>query len=232
MPNEIERPFLGILGWEDTRNANLYGSLATPGTFPFPFIYRHVKGACYESIIANPSQQVLDNFKAASKTMEQEGAGAITTSCGFNSIFQRELADAVSVPVFTSALIQIPWMHHMLNSKYSIGIITANSSHLTTNHLLRAGIPESIRVYVAGIEQTPAYEHICNLSPSDHFDKAQFRRDIVNLAKDLIDRHPDIGSVVLEMTILHIFSEEIRKAIHRPVFDIVQLAKFVFDSVN
>lgn len=31
--------------------------------------------------------------------MEAQGILAITTSCGFNAVFQRELADSVSVPV-------------------------------------------------------------------------------------------------------------------------------------
>jgi len=231
MRNEIECPFLGILGWEDTRNAKLYGSLATPGTFPFPFIYRHIEGACYETIITNRSQNVLDNFIMAAQTMQREGAGAITTSCGFNSIFQNELADAVSIPVFTSALLQIPLVYAMLNRKCAIGIITADSTHLTNEHLFRAGIPKAISVHVTGIEQTPAYNQICNLSGHEQIDVERFRRDVITLAKTLIERNPDIGAVVLEMTILHMFSKDIKKATGLPVFDIVQLARYVFASI-
>ena len=232
MLNQIEGPFLGILGWEDTRNASLYGSLAASGTFPFPFVYQHIEGACYETIIANPSQNVLEKFIAAAQTMQREGAGAITTSCGFNSIFQRELADAVSVPVFTSALLQVPWVHSMLNRERSIGIITFDSTRLTHDHLLRAGVPKTIPVHVTGIEQTPAYNEICKLSAHDRIDEEQFRRDVVSLAKSLVDRHPDIGAVVLEMTILHMFPKDTRNATGRPVFDIVQLAKYVFAGVS
>ncbi len=36
------------------------------------------------------------------KEVEKEGVRAITTSCGFNAIFQEALANAVNIPVFTS----------------------------------------------------------------------------------------------------------------------------------
>ena len=42
------------------------------------------------------------------------GAEAITTNCGFLSLFQAELAAAVRVPVATSSLMQVPWVQATL----------------------------------------------------------------------------------------------------------------------
>ena len=42
------------------------------------------------------------------------GAEAITTNCGFLSLFQREMAAHVGVPVATSSLMQVPWVQAML----------------------------------------------------------------------------------------------------------------------
>ena len=39
---------------------------------------------------------------------KREGAKAITTSCGFLVLLQRELQDAVRVPMVTSSLLQLP----------------------------------------------------------------------------------------------------------------------------
>jgi hypothetical protein len=50
--------------------------------------------------------------------------GAITTSCGFLVKFQRELAAAVSVPVFTSSLLLVPFVHRLLAPGRRIGILT------------------------------------------------------------------------------------------------------------
>src|SRR5919198_842274 len=42
------------------------------------------------------------------RELERGGVRAITTNCGFLAMFQRELAAAVSVPVFTSTLMLVP----------------------------------------------------------------------------------------------------------------------------
>ena len=42
---------------------------------------------------------------------------AITTNCGFLAKFQREIAAAVTVPVFTSSLMLVPMVHRMFSWK-------------------------------------------------------------------------------------------------------------------
>ena len=59
------------------------------------------------------------------REMEKDGIRAITTSCGFNAVFQSELSNSVSVPVFTSSLLQVPMVYRMLGKGYLVGIITA-----------------------------------------------------------------------------------------------------------
>ena len=231
MPIAQSLPTLGILGWEDSANQHLLGSLAAPGTFPFPVIYEHVKGACYETIIENPDSLVLDNMIAAARSMEHVGIRAITTSCGFNAIVQDELSDAVNIPVFTSSLLQVPLIYRMLSASQSIGILTVDSRHLTSQHLINAGIPADIPVQVVGIENTAAQSNICHCRDPLGIDIEGFRRDVVNLACQLVENNPQTGAIVLEMTILHVFSEDIRQATGLPLFDIVQFAKYIHASV-
>ena len=58
----------------------------------------------------NAAAGLLDAFLAAAAELVDDGAEAITTNCGFLSLFQAELAAHVRVPVATSALIQVPWV--------------------------------------------------------------------------------------------------------------------------
>ena len=44
----------------------------------------------------------------------RHGAEAITTNCGFLALFQKELAEAVRVPVATSSMMQVPWVQSLL----------------------------------------------------------------------------------------------------------------------
>ncbi len=47
------------------------------------------------------------------------------------SLFQRELAAAVAVPVATSALMQIPWVQATLPPGQRVGVITVSAPSLT-----------------------------------------------------------------------------------------------------
>ena len=71
----------------------------------------------------------------------RDGAEAITTNCGFLSLFQAELAAHVRVPVATSALIQVPWVQATLPPGQRVGIITVSAGSLTPRHLAAAGVP-------------------------------------------------------------------------------------------
>ena len=67
------------------------------------------------------------------------GAEAITTNCGFLSLFQRELAGSCRVPVATSSLMQVPWVQATLPPGKRVGILTVCSATLTPAHLEAAG---------------------------------------------------------------------------------------------
>ncbi len=104
---------LGILMLE-TRFARVPGDMGNATTWPFPVLYRVVRGASAERVVLDGAKGLLPAFIAAARELVDEGAEAITTTCGFLSLFQRELAAAVAVPVATSALMQIPWVQATL----------------------------------------------------------------------------------------------------------------------
>ena len=63
---------------------------------------------------AEPDVTLIEPFIAAARELEADGVRAITTSCGFLAMFQKEMAAAVDIPVFTSSLLQAPVVYRML----------------------------------------------------------------------------------------------------------------------
>src|ERR671938_218888 len=98
----------------DTRFPRIPGDMGNATTFPFPVRYHRVQGASPDLVVRRGAEGLLPNFVEGARALEREGVGAITTNCGFLVKYQRELAAAVPVPVFTSALLLIPLVHRML----------------------------------------------------------------------------------------------------------------------
>ena len=231
-----EVPIIGILGWEagheDTLGQleQIPGNIAHPDTFSFPVLYKRVKGAYYQTVVVHPRTEVLVAMIEASKEIEREGVIAIMTSCGFNAIFQRELANAVNVPVFASSLIQVPLVYQMLSKGQKVGIITADSPCLTQEHLRAVGITEETPVCILGIEDTEEFSRI-RADPKAVLDVGKFEREVVEVANRLVKREENTGAIVLECTDLPPFAAAIRRAVGLPVFDIVTLAYMVYESL-
>jgi Asp/Glu/hydantoin racemase len=233
-PSEV--PVIGILGWqaghEDTLSQleEIPGNIAHPDTFHFPVIYKRVRGAYYQTVVVSPQTEVLEAMIEASKELEQEGVQAIMTSCGFNAIFQGELANAVDVPFFASSLIQVPIVSRMLSKDKKVGIITADRECLTAEHLRGAGILEETSVCILGIEDTEEFSRI-RADPKAVLDVNKFGQEVVEVAKRLVKGDENVGAIVLECTDLPPFRAAIRRAVGLPVFDIVTLADMVYESL-
>jgi Asp/Glu/hydantoin racemase len=170
---------------------------------------------------------------AGARRLADEGVAAITTGCGFNALFQRQLADCVSIPVFTSSLLQVPMVHHMLRTNQSIGIITADSTHLSQAHLEAVGITRDITtsINIYGIQESGEFSRVRS-DPAAVLDAGRMRAEIVDVALRLLTAHPETGAIVLECTDLPPFSVAIRRATRLPVFDIVTMVHWVMDAVS
>jgi Asp/Glu/hydantoin racemase len=234
-PSEV--PVIGILGWEagheDTLGQleQIPGNIAHPDTFSFPVLYKRVRGAYYQTVVVQPKTEVLVAMIEASKKMEREGVKAIMTGCGFNAIFQGELANAVDVPVFASSLIQVPLVYQMLSKGQKVGIITADRACLTEEHLRAVGITEETPVCILGIEDTVEFSRI-RADPKVVLDVGKFEQEVVEVAKRLVKREELVGAIVLECTDLPPFAATMRRALGLPVFDIVTLAHMVYESLT
>src|SRR5215218_2214397 len=129
---------LGILMLE-ARFPRIPGDMGNAGTWPFPVLYRVVRGASPERVVLQGALGLLPDFIAAAEDLVAQGAEAITTNCGFLALFQREIAAAVGVPVATSSLLQVPWVQATLPPGKRVGLVTVSGSSLTPAHLAGAG---------------------------------------------------------------------------------------------
>ena len=100
---------LGILMLE-ARFPRIPGDMGNATTWPFPVLYSVVRGASPEKVVLQGARGLLPDFIASAKELVRLGAEALTTNCGFLSLFQQEIAEATGVPVATSSIMQVPWV--------------------------------------------------------------------------------------------------------------------------
>jgi Asp/Glu/hydantoin racemase len=210
----------------DTVFPRIPGDIGHAGTFPFPVLYHRVRQAFPSRVVREADPALLDGFIEGARALEAAGVLAVTTGCGFLSMFQRQLAEAVRIPVFTSALMMVPMVARMLGPDRAVGVLTVDSGSLGPRHLAEMGITEEVPVVVAGLEKGHAFSSVL-LDNELELDVDAARREHVEVARDLIERHPEVGAIVLECTNMPPYAAAIRQATGLPVFDIISLMRTV-----
>jgi hypothetical protein len=214
----------------DTRFPRIVGDMGHAGTFPFPVRYHRVAGADPDLVVRRGAEGLLPAFVDGARALEGEGVGAITTNCGFLVTFQRELAAAVTVPVFTSSLLLVPLVHRMLPPGGRVGVMTVNAATLTSSHLAAAGIGPEIPLAVVGLETEKEFTRVL-LGDELELDVDAAREEHLRVARRLVGEHPDVGAIVLECTNMPPYAGDIQRETGRPVFDIVSLVTLVHHAL-
>lgn len=214
---------LGIL-MLDTQSPRIPGDMGNEKSFTFPIRKKIVKGADPKRVIIDSDISLTKPFIEAARELEQEGVCAITTSCGFLAKFQKELADAVSVPVFTSPLLQARLVSEMLRPDEIVGIMTESAQMLGERHFCSVGI-DNIPKVVYGMEHTDFGSVFVGNRPTLDADLAE--HEMVSVAKKMVEEHPEVGALIFECTNMPPYSQAVQQAVHRPAYDIISLAEYV-----
>lgn len=218
---------LGIL-MLDTRFPRIPGDVGNEKSFPFPIRKKIVRGASTARVVHAHDPALLAPFCAAARELEREGVAAITTSCGFLAMFQRELADAVRVPVFTSALLQAPLAAALLPPGRKVGILTADARTLGEKQLAGAGIRD-LPLVIYGMEGTEFANVFVGDAPE--LDRRTAAREMAAVARRMKREHPEVGAVVLECTNMPPYARLVQEACGCPVYDITTLARQVMGAL-
>lgn len=211
---------LGIL-MLDTRFPRILGDMGNAHTWPFPVLYHVVCGASAEKIVLQDARHTLSAFIDAGHELIAMGAEAITTTCGFLAIFQRELSQALSVPVATSSLMQVPWVQATLPPDQRVGIVTVSRTNLTPDHLAAVNIPADTPI--AGTENGKEFFRVLVKAEKEDMDIGLAEQDILDAGRDLVQRHPEVGAIVLECTNMPPYAAALRAELGLPVYDIYSM---------
>lgn len=237
MINETESAKIGILCWETgqvprglQQLESLRGNSTNPASYGYPVRFHPVRGANVHTILENPGQTVLGTMIADARTMVSEGIRAITTSCGFNAIFQRELVESVGVPVFTSSLLQVPLARRICGLQNEICIITANAGALRPEHLSSVGIASTDGLHIVGLEQCAQWNRMF-AEPDAEIDLDVIEQEVLGTARRALDEHPGIRAFALECTDLPPYSAAIRRQSGLPVFDFITMVNYLHSTL-
>lgn len=219
---------MGILMLE-ARFPRIPGDMGNAGTWPFPVLYKVVKGASPDRVVRRGAEGLLDAFCEAARELVAMGADGITTNCGFLSIYQKEVAAAAGVPVAISSMMQAPFIQSTLPPGKRVGMLTISAKTLTPRHLQAIGVDPSTPVVGtdSGREFTRAI-----LNDEDKMDIALAEADILDAGRELIAKYPDIGAVLLECTNMCPYAAELAREIGKPVFDIVSFVSWFHSGLR
>lgn len=202
---------LGILMLQ-TRFPRLPGDIGHRATWRMPVVYRTVPGASPQRVVRERADGLLQPFISGALALVGEGALAITTSCGFLALFQRELSGAVPVPVWTSSLLKLSELGDLRP-----GILTVDAQALSAEHLLAVGARTDLPI--EGLAAGCSLQRTL-LEDRAELDGRQACQDVVAAALRLQQRHPEIDSLVFECTNLPPYSDAVRRVTGLVVHDI------------
>jgi hypothetical protein len=176
-----------------------------------------VPGASPRRVVCDKAAGLRDQFLDAAEELVRLGADGITTTCGFLSLYQREISAKVRVPVATSSLMQIPLIERILPPGRRVGILTVSAGNLSKEHLLAAGADPATPVVGTdhGSEFTRAI-----LGDEERLDVAAAERDILAAGDALVSDHRDVGAVLLECTNMVPYAGALSKRLRLPVFSV------------
>ncbi|MBQ7535846.1 MAG: aspartate/glutamate racemase family protein [Stomatobaculum sp.] len=219
---------LGIL-MLDTHIPRIKGDIGNPESFSFPVRKLTIRGASPERVVLEADPSLLEPFLQGAEQLEREGCAAITTSCGFLAMFQKEMAARVKIPVFTSSLLQVRTAYGLLPAGKIVGILTADGERLGERHFRGAGI-EDVPKVVCGMEGTHFHEVF--IGGREDLDRKKAGKELLERALRMTKDHPEIGAIVCECTNMPPYTEELRRVLDCPVYDILTLAEYIMQSVR
>lgn len=205
--------FIGVL-MLDTRFPRPPGDIGHPDSLGMPVRHSVVRGAWPSSVVASASSLRASGlpqaFLASARDLEQQGACAITTSCGFLVLLQRELQEALTIPVVTSSLLELP---RLLEAEARVGVLTISADHFSAEHLLAAGVPSGrlSDVVVQGVDPGGEFARAV-LGNREAMDFALAQADVVGAARRMKMRAPGLRTVVLECTNMPPYAQAITAA--------------------
>jgi hypothetical protein len=205
------------------------GNVANATTYPFPVRYKVVEGADIPSLLAGDRSLLGPSLRAASELVA-DGCRAIVGACGYFAKFQREMAEALPVPVFMSSLCQVPMIVGALRPSERLGIVCASKPSLDAATLASAGVAPDAPLVVYGMEGSQEFRTSI-LEGKGWMDNAAVEAEVVDTAVRLAADHPDVRALLLECSDMPPYAKSVQDATGLPVWDFITLIDWIHDGV-
>lgn len=210
------------------------GDIDHPESYEYRVFYRVVPGLTFEMIQSGQlTPEVEEALGHAIEWLVAKGVHGITGDCGFMMYLQKYVREKTPLPVFMSALAQLPAVTCGYASNEKIAILTANGKSLEPMHGLiksECGVDATEDRYVlVGCEDVPGFEAV---ALGQKVDVQKVTPGIVQKAKDTMKAHPGLRAFLLECTELPPYSDAVRQATGLPVYDAITACNFFMAGVQ
>lgn len=192
---------LGII-MLDTQFPRPKGDVGHPETFGVSAHQERVRGVWPAKVVTSAASmrqaRMLPGFQGVVRLLQARGVQAITTSCGFLVLLQKELQSVAKIPVVTSSLLQLP---ALLTFEPQVGVLTISSGNLSKEHLRAAGVPRE-RLKDVIVQGIPANTEFVSkiLGNQSNLDLLLAEKEVVVAALVLQARAPHLKTLLLECT--------------------------------
>ena len=207
---------IGIL-MLDTKWPRPPGDTGNALTWPFPVLYKVVKGASARVVIHEQGKGLGPAFLEAAAELVKEGADGITTTGGFLAIFQKQLAEHVQVPVASSSLMQVPLVQRLLPPGKRVGVLSVQGDRITPEHWDAVGAPHDTPVM--GTEGGREFTRVM-LGDTIDMDYELAEQDILEAGERLLARHPDVGAIVTENHNMAPYAAALNRRLRIPIYTV------------
>lgn len=218
---------IGILTYE-TWYPLLPGNVANATTYSFPVLYKNLQGiSAAKMSVGDPA--VLEPLVEAAKELEEQGVRAIVGACGYFANYQKEVAARLDVPVFLSALMQVPIIKRGLKPNQKVGIICMDAAGVTSRILSQCGVDEPADIVIAGAGHLPECQNI--MRSTGNFNSSKIENELVGLSKQLVSDNPDVGAILFHCSDIATYAWSVQNAVKLPVFDYTTLINWVYNGI-
>ena len=221
---------VGIVYIEDVWYPLVPGNVVNACTYDFPVRLRAVPGLSNQRLFRGDPTVADDVIALGRQMIEQEGIRALSGACGFFGNFQRQVADALDIPVALSALVQVPWIRSLLRPGQKIGVLTANQSALSPNLMKNCGIDDPGVLLVRDLCHAPEFSVV--IVNRGEFDNGKARQEVVAAALDLLKEDADVGAILLECSDMPPYAAAVQAATQLPVFDFITLIRWLHNATT
>lgn len=228
---------LGIIILDDVY-PGFPGDVRNASAFPFPIQYEIAEGVdIFKLVVEEDKTPCLAPVQRAALKLERMGCRAIAAECGYFAYFQREIAATVKVPVFMSSLLQVPLAQQLVGPERVVGILMANAHYLTPRHLEAVGVAPGSN-YVVGDAMSAGkcreFDHLWTKglrTDPPAADYARAEREFLEVAKEFVAQHANMGALVLECTGFSPFARALQREVDIPIFSWGTLLDYAYSVV-